>query len=174
MFTLRKKQKSYSEIAKELKISKSTVSRWIAKDPDSIRIREYLIHKNIENGRVRIRRLIKSMNEKWANWRLKMRGEADREFKHFIDNQLFTAGIMLYWGEGDNNPQNPLRLSNTDPRMIGLYIRFLRQMLKVPENKIKIGFVLYPDFSEKTCRSFWSKITHGGASNFLKVQYIKG
>ncbi len=99
---------------------------------------------------------------------------AREEFRIAIADPLFSAGIALYWGEGDRGPCNPLRLSNTDGRMIGTYSLFLRTFMQVPMEKIRIGLVLYPDLSDSQCRAFWASVAGVPTGNFMKTQYIDG
>jgi hypothetical protein len=112
--------------------------------------------------------------KRWARYHSEIIDEAKRCFGRFGGNPFFAGGIALYWGEGDSKPTNPLRLSNTDPRMIALYVKFLRIVMDIPDEKIKIGLVLYPDLSDHACRTFWSDTTGLPAKSFMKTQYIEG
>lgn len=171
---LRRRYKSYKEIAEILGISKSTVSYWMINNSESQIIKNKLIALNITKSKKRIRKIIKASQEKWRVWREIARKEAIKNFNTLYQNPLFIAGIIIYWGEGDSNPKNPLRISNTDPRMIKLYVYFLKEILSTPEEKIKLGLILYPDLSDKKCKTFWKKITTLKEKNFVKTQYIKG
>jgi len=171
---LRLEGKSYSQIKDSLGISKSTVSYWLSGDFQSSEIKEILTKRNIKESRKRIQILIDANNKKWKQWRESALLAALKEFQILYKNPLFISGIMLYWGEGDSKPKNPLRLSNTDPRMIKIYISFLRNILKIPEGKIKIGLILYPDIAAATAENFWKKVTLLPQNNFMKTQYIKG
>jgi len=44
----------------------------------------------------------------------------------------------------------------------------------IPDEKIRIGLVLYPDLSDGICKSFWSGIMGLPIENFMKTQFIKG
>ena len=81
---------------------------------------------------------------------------------------------MLYWGEGDSNPKNALRLSNINPKLVACYMAFLRKFVKVPEDKIKIGLILYKDIDDEKAKAYWRKVTGRGSNSFYKSQYIKG
>ena len=174
ILSLRKKEKSYAEIASILSISKSTVAYWIGDNPESKKIKDILTRKNISKSRRRIRNVIKASKEKWAAWAKEAHEEAVKNFPALAKNPLFIAGIMIYWGEGDSKPKNPLRISNTDPRMIKLYVEFIKNILKVPEEKIRLGLIIYPDLSDTECKNFWAKITNLEKTNFMKTQYIRG
>lgn len=116
----------------------------------------------------------KANQEKWRRWREAAGEEAVREFPTIETNPVLIAGIMLYWGEGDSDLKYPLRLSNTNPRMINLYVRFLKEVLHIPEEKIRINILLYPDLSEARCKKFWKSSSGLKERNFTKNQRIQG
>ncbi len=171
ILTLRFQNKGYREIAKTLGVSKSTVSYWLADNQKSQAIRTNLSEKSSEeNGK----KLGLFSSEKWKAYRKQAAQEATEQFPTLSPDPLFIAGIMLYWGEGDSNPKNPLRISNTNPNMIALFVKFLTEKMAIATNKIKIGLVLYPDLSDSECKSFWSKTTALPMENFMKTQFIVG
>ncbi len=174
IFELRRRHKSYREIADILDVSKSTVSYWLAANKESQSVKELLTRKNNARNRKRMRRIAAAAQKRWGAWRAAARKDAKRSFPEFIKNPLFVSGIAIYWGEGDNKPGNPLRMSNTDPRMIRLYSRFLKNVLDVPVNKIRLALILYPDLNDMRCRRFWTRVTSLRLTNFIKTQYIRG
>jgi hypothetical protein len=171
---LRLQKKSYREIAAILDIAKSTVGYWVADDPQSLAVKEELTQKNYVRSRVRLRRMIVSARARWAREHAETVRVAWEFFLAHARNPLFVAGLMLYWGEGDSKQKNPLRLSNTDCRMIASYVDFLRSLMHIPDEKIRVGLVLYPDLSDTACKKFWSDVTGLPEENFVKTQYIKG
>ncbi len=113
-------------------------------------------------------------SKRWEAWRAMARKEAVRQFPVLVHNPLFVAGITMYWGEGDSKIKNPLRLSNTDPRMIRLYVHFLRSVLGVQKQRIRLALILYPDLDDVECKKFWSETAGLSALCFVKTQYIRG
>ena len=171
---LRRKRKSYGEIAGILGVAKSTVSYWVAKNPESIRIKKILTEKNIRKSRVRIRKIIKATQLRWEKWREKAAIQAGQEFFALKGDPLFISGVMLYWGEGDGKTKNSLRFTNTDPKMMRLYVLFLKKAMHIATEKIHLELILYPDLPDETCKKFWSQATGLPQSNFWKTQFIKG
>ena len=53
-------------------------------------------------------------------------------------NDLLCIGATLYWGEGMKSPSKPsnqrLVFSNSDPKMIKVFIKFIRLILMMQEN----------------------------------------
>jgi hypothetical protein len=112
--------------------------------------------------------------KRWARHRAEIIKDAREDFDRIGHDPLFASGISLYWGEGDSKIGNPPRLSNTNPRMIAVYVRFLRVVMGIPDNKIRIGLILYPDLSDGECKLFWSGTMRLPIENFMKTQFIQG
>lgn len=91
------------------------------------------------------------------------------------NNQLFVAGIMLYFGEGDKMPKNGLvRLGNVSPELLKIFISFLRKICKIDERKIKCYILLYKDLNNNDCINYWKNLLVVDRENFRKSQFIKG
>src|SRR3989344_4541773 len=173
-FSLRKRGFSYNDISKKLKISKSTLSKWFSNLSWSKEIKQKLIQKSF----VKISRKFEQMNKKrslfWKNRRRESRQEAFKDFNQLLKYPLFICGVVIYWGEGDRNPKNPVRISNTDPRMLRIFMKFLIEICKVEKTKIHAHMVLYPDLREKECKKYWSSRIGVSSSFFYKTQRIEG
>lgn len=171
---LRRKNKSYKEIVEILSISKSTVSYWMSNNKESQKIKNILTKRNAIKSKKRIKKIIESSKKKWEKWRKEAERQAKKDFPILFKNPIFIAGLMIYWGEGDSKSKNPLRITNTDQRMINIYISFFKKILLIPDEKIRLGLILYPDLSDNKCKKFWIKNTSLKENNFMKTQYIKG
>lgn len=171
---LRRNNKSYNEISRELNIPKSTLSGWFANDGDSRKVKRRLSDKRSANVAARIKKFVEGNKKRWSAWRENARNEAKRTFPKICSDPLFIAGLMLYWAEGDNQKKTPFRFTNTNPKMIALYAKFLKKILKIPSQRIRPTAILYPDLNEKECVDFWSKVVGVPPTQFYKTQFIKG
>jgi len=171
---LRKRGKSYNKISEELNVPKSTLSVWFSDLEWSKNIKRELVRRANYIAKKRLRIINKRRRKKWEEWREEARQKAREDFPLLKNNPLFIAGLMLYWGEGDSNIKNPFRLSNTDPRMIALYTKFLTKSLNIPKENLRPTVILYPDLSEEKCLNFWVAIIGIPKSQFYKTQFIKG
>lgn len=171
---LRKMGKSYNQISRTLNTSKGTISYYLADNETSQKVKNKLINKNNIASRERIKKLINQNRKRWAENKINAAAKAKNDFKKLSRNSLFIAGISIYWGEGDSKPNNPLRISNTDPRMIKIYVRFLKEIMGVEASKIRLGLILYPDLNNRVCQEFWAKASELPIDNFIKTQYING
>lgn len=172
---LRKKGQGYNFISKELNIPKSTLSGWFRDLKWSQTLKIKLAQRANFMARKRIKLMAKANKARWAKWRASYRTEAILEFPRLKNNPLFISGIMLYWAEGDNGQTGGnVRLTNVDPRMIRVFIKFALKICKVPKENIRIGLLLYPDLIDSVCKNFWTKHTKIALSQFHKTQVIKG
>lgn len=172
---LRTDGKSYKEISSELGISKSTLSNWFSKLDWSEDVKSKLAHEASRLARERFQVVVQANQARWVAWREDHRHQAIREFPNLQGNPLFVSGLMLYWAEGDNKLSNSMvRLTNTDPRMIKIFLCFAREICKVDKAKIRLALILYPDLKDSECKPFWSKYTGIPVNQFYKTQFIKG
>jgi len=172
---LRHLGRSYNAIAKELGVSKGTVSAWLKDLVWSKKIKDQLVAANNFQSKERARKIGKINQVRWLKLREDKRAQAQDEFPKSKNHPLFVPALMLYWAEGDSNlKEGNVRLTNTDPRMVKLFIAFAMNFLLVPIEDIKMGLILYPDLDQVGCINYWSEYTGIPMANFYKVQYIKG
>lgn len=171
---LRRRGKSYNEIREILRVPKSTLSDWLRNSNWSIRIKNELTEKNHREGGIHLRKLNKIYRTNLSKIYDEAKNEAKEEFEHFKFHPLFVAGIMLYWGEGDKSSKYNVRIANTDPLMIKLFIRFLSDICGITKNKIRAYLLLYPDLNPEDCKHFWFSKTGLSEKNFNKCIIIKG
>jgi hypothetical protein len=171
---LRKQGKSYNEIRDRLNIPKSTLSDWLTKLDWSETIKHKLVEKSAALGRVHLEKLDRTRGIALEKIYEEAQLEAIREFENLKWYPLFTAGIALYWGEGDKATNGVVRLANVDPDIIRTFILFLREVCGVPEKNIRVHLLLYPDLNPRTCLQFWSEQIDITRQNFTKCVTIQG
>ena len=72
---------------------------------------------------------------------------------------------MLYWGEGYKRG-GEVSFSNSDPRMIKVFLRFLRHVCGVHEERLRMALHYYQDHNPKELMTFWSEQTQIPALQF--------
>jgi transposase len=80
---------------------------------------------------------------------------------------LKTAGLMLHWAEGAKK-NKAVDFANSNPDMIRLFIKFLRNIYRVNEAKLRCLIYCYPSHEIEKLNNFWSKITKIPLSQFTK------
>lgn len=170
---LRSQGKSYGEIKKTLGIPKSTQSGWFKnlKLPPSVQrileekgrtTREFLMRFNRE----RTKRIQKENKE--------IKRKALQEISKLSKRELILIGAALYWGEGYKTQKNKegLQLSNSDPYLIALFLRFLREVIEIPEEKFRVRISIHPNISAQSAIDSWSKITNLPKERFYITDQI--
>ena len=71
-------------------------------------------------------------------------------------NDLHLTGCMLYWAEGDKS-RGAVRLANSDPEILRLFCRFLRECYAAPVERLSITCNLFADHIERRreIEDFW-------------------
>lgn len=88
------------------------------------------------------------------------------------DESLKLAAIMLYWAEGYKAGGTTVDFANSDPDMARIFIRFLREICGVQEDKLRGYLYCYEGQNVSEIRIFWSNVLSLPESKFSKP-YIK-
>lgn len=72
------------------------------------------------------------------------------------EKELLAIGLILYWAEGSKAKKSPLQLVNLDHRMLQLFLRFLREICRIDETRLRLYVRLYKAFDRKTAKIYWS------------------
>jgi hypothetical protein len=75
------------------------------------------------------------------------------------DVELFNLGIGLFLGEGTKKNKFNVALANSDPQILRLFLKFLREICRVEGRKIKAALNIFNDIDSKEAVDFWSKLT---------------
>ncbi len=173
---LRRLGKSYKEIRDMLRVPKSTLSDWFASHEWSQGIKTQLQARNRAESKVRFEDLSRIRGSHLARMYEEGREEAVLEFHALKHNPLFIAAVTAYWGEGDKLSRDNVRICNTDPAMIKLFLHFLIYLIDIDKQRIAASLLLYPDLEEAICKEFWNEAA--GLSEhsirYIKTQVIEG
>lgn len=165
---LRREGKSYSQIKRELQVSKGSLSLWLQRYPLS---KEQLRKLGPENEK-RIEKFRNTMRlKRERRWREVYEKEAS-ELLPLSRKELYLAGLFLYWGEGGKTGAATTSLSNTNPKVVKFFLFWLTKILKIPKRKITLRLHFYKDMDTKRETTFWSKTLNIPVSQFKKP-YIK-
>ena len=171
---LRKAGRSYREICSELSIPKSTLSDWFGHQDWSKNISKKLSDKAKPFHIERILKLNAVKKIHLTRLYAEARSKAMDEFKFLKNDPLFLVAMSLYWGEGDKASNGQVRISNSDPMVIEIFLLFLREICHIPNSRMWLGLVIYPDINTEVCESYWSKSVKLNRDNFHKTVIIHG
>lgn len=93
-----------------------------------------------------------------------------------INNSIFlnknTAKIfaaIIYWCEGSKYPStNKVDLTNSDPILLQLFIKLLREGFKLDESKFKIKLQIHSNQHIEQINNYWSELLNISKSQFIK------
>lgn len=86
---------------------------------------------------------------------------------------LKVIGTMLYWGEGYKADKTCMvDFANSDAGMIVLFLKFLRKVCGVNENKLRVYSYFYSNQDIDKNINYWSELTKINRSQFTKP-YIR-
>src|SRR3989344_4630397 len=167
---LRKKGHSINQIVKEMKFSKASVSLWVRDIVLTKQQKKMLSERGRSTESVEKRRINRLFNENAR--RQKIIDEAKKDFYDISLEQLKLIGVILYLGEGAKTPRGMARLSNSDPLIIKIMMRFFREICDVPEHKFRGHIHTFAHVDINKTEMYWSKITGIPRGQFFKT-YIK-
>ncbi|MEK7582290.1 MAG: hypothetical protein AAB452_00305 [Patescibacteria group bacterium] len=70
------------------------------------------------------------------------------------ERELYIAGLMLYYGEGAKTGVT-VDFTNSDPKAVKLFLKFLRQIYSVNESKIRFYLYCFSDQDVSSLIKFW-------------------
>jgi predicted transcriptional regulator len=118
----------------------------------------------------------RSRSDATVQWNITHVGKKVAKIKERLtieEEVLRVAGVMLYWAEGSKGHAT-VQFVNSDPDMIKFFLRFLRAICGIDEDRLKLLIHLYPDQDEAELISFWSRTTGVSKKNFNKSYLHQG
>lgn len=174
---LRMKGFSYREILNKVPVAKSTLSLWLRSVGLSKRQKQRLTLKRLEAAK---RGADKKRNQRLTITReIKEKAKAEISRMNFNRNALWLMGIMLYWAEGTKEKEKGrstgVKFSNSDPLMIKLFLKWLREICNIPSNHIKYELYIHENSANNLdgARKYWSSSLGVKLSNFHAVYFKK-
>lgn len=82
---------------------------------------------------------------------------------------MYGLGIGLYWGEGNKANTHSVRLGNTDPALIRIFLKFLTEIYNIDTKRLRFGLQIFSDVESKVALAYWCKELAVSRSQFQKV-----
>lgn len=180
-YLMRMSGKSYNEIQAALGVPKSTSATWfrgLALSEDAKTRLRARVHEGTLNGLVQRNKM---QTVKARQRALETQRTSSKEIRPVTKRELMYIGTALYWAEGykrlkvtngTERTHHAIRFVNTDPVMIKVFIRFLRDLLSIPIVSIKVNMRLYDHIHEIQAKEYWMKQTGLAESQFRKTTYL--
>lgn len=144
---LRAQSWTLQEIARELGVSKGSVSTWV-RDVDFEPRPRNRGHPAGAQHPMRV----KKEAELAA-----CREEAEQWVGELSDRDLLVFGAALYIGEGAKTERSALRMANTSAIVMRTYMRWLRSFFDIDEERLRARIYLHAGLDIEAATSFWSE-----------------
>ncbi len=82
---------------------------------------------------------------------------------------LYGLGLGLYWGEGTKANKYSIRLGNTDPKIILMFVSFLEMFFTISRKNMRFGVQVFSTMNAKDVLRFWMKELRVPKSQFMKI-----
>lgn len=163
---LRKDGRSIKEIARIVGVSKASVSVWVRNISLNRKQLGDLKRKGFSSELIEKRRQSRLENEQIK--RDAVMNLAGKEIKMISQRDLRLIGLCLYWGEGGKTNQGSARISNSDPAVIKVMMRFFREICIVKEEKFRGHIHIHSHLEAERAERYWS-----GISGIPRTQFFK-
>ncbi|OGZ67129.1 MAG: hypothetical protein A3D34_02555 [Candidatus Staskawiczbacteria bacterium RIFCSPHIGHO2_02_FULL_33_16] len=164
---LRKQGWSMNEIKDKLRVSKSSISLWVRNIKLTDDQKRALSQKGLTKESIERRRATRLSRE---NARRQIIVDAAREeIDTLSELELKLIGVALYWAEGGKTNRGSVQLSNGDPRIIRLMMKFFKKICKVPKEKFRAHIHIHPHLNIKKAENYWSSISGIPLNQFYKT-----
>ena len=149
---LRKQGYSYSDILKEVPVSKSSISIWL----QDLKLTDQEQKSLLRQNRLERERLLFLT--------------AKEEFKTWADDPFFHVGIALYWAEGAKR-NSAFMFVNSDSEMMALIVLWIESFLKIDRKTLKYRLFIHKPYAHENCEAWWAGELKVPLSSFQKTIY---
>ncbi len=162
---MRKEGRSYREIREVVGVSKGTLSLWL-RDIPLTEDQQRALDLRTPAAATRRARAIRASA---AQRRARIEAEARAQITNLSESELFVAGVVAYWAEGAKNKPwrtgQSVKFSNSDPRLIQLFVAWLR-LVGVSPDRLIFRLHIHQSADATDALAFWSKVVDAPASQF--------
>lgn len=172
---LRKQGLSYSEILERIPVAKSTLSLWLKSVKLANSQKQELTDKKLAG----MRRGWEACHKKRILITETIKSAAEKEVSELTKRELWLIGVALYWGEGskekDSRPGSGIKFSNSDPRMIKIFLKWLLEIVQEKQEKIYFEIYIHENCKNRLDQiiSYWSDCTGFLRDNFTRIYFKK-
>ncbi|HWL43257.1 MAG TPA: hypothetical protein VNQ73_09955 [Ilumatobacter sp.] len=145
------------EIARELGVSKASVSVWV-RDVDFVPRPRNRGHPAGPQHPMRVKKEAEIA---------RCKEEAEQWVGDLTARDLTMFALALYAGEGTKGDAS-LVFANSDPELIRIFLAWLRSEFEIDESKLRIKLYLHADLDVETAIEHWSVLTGIPPSQFNK------
>jgi hypothetical protein len=159
IFELRKQGYSIPELHALLGLPKSTLSKYCRKVEILPEFKERWLERRNASKIISERQVL----------------QAEQQAKALVPAISKESAVLiassLYWAEG---AKKDFSLTNSDPKMIKVFVKILKRSFGIKDEDIKISIRLYEDLAINEATSFWSEVVGFDLTNKVHINILKG
>jgi len=173
--SMRRKGVSITKIATTIGVSKSTVSYWCRDIVLSEKQLERLISIRKHAGQASLIRIAEAKRTERIEITKKALQRGAEDVGTLTKRDLFMIGLALYWGEGYKSGNEECGFTNSDPKIINVYIHWLTSIYKIKKDDLilRVSINKLHEHREKSVMRFWSRTTNIPLSQFTTTSFIQ-
>ena len=106
----------------------------------------------------------------------KSKVDAAEDIGESLSNRdLLLLGVGLYWGEGYKNGNTEFGFTNSDPEMVRVYLKILKEVYKIEADQLTLKININQLFAENQSEieKYWQAITKISSDQFTKTTLIQ-
>lgn len=145
-----------ADIAAELGVARSSVSRWVREVPFVPSPRRTGPQRR--PNRLRDRRLAEIAE---------MDAAGVERIGVLSDDAFLAAGVALYAGEGSKR-DGVVEFTNSDPAIVRFFCAWLRRQFEVEESRLRVSLYLHQGLDLAAASAFWARATGVPIAQFSK------
>ncbi len=173
---LRRQGLSYREIMESVPVAKSTISVWL----HSVGLSKCQKQRLTEKKLAAIQKGADAKKQQRIASTKAIMAEAIQEVSTISRHELWLIGVMLYWAEGSKEkeyrPSGQVKFTNTDPDMICLFLRWLKEICGKTLDDIIFSIYIHDLQKQRTLEivEFWANTIGCSKEDLRRVYYKKG
>ena len=158
---LRRKGLTYREILAQVPVAKSTLSLWLREvhlaQKQAQQLTERRKAAQLRGGAARRRQRLETTAS--------IVGKSRTQIGKLNLREMWLIGLTLYWAEGSKEKlyagASGVDFSNTDPRMIAFFIRWLQKCCKVELSRIYAHIYIHEYQKDRVneARDYWARVS---------------
>ena len=165
---LRKQGLSYSQIKKEVKVSKDTLSRW-CRDIILSPLQLEKLQKRKITGSEKGRLIGAKVNQqKRIKQEKALMSKEIKEVGKVDKRDRFIAGIALYMADG-SKAGSGVEFTNSNPKMIKFMTNWFKEFCGVKTSKLRGSLWIHQNLDISKAKKFWAKQTGITQGQFHKT-----
>lgn len=172
---MRRRGFSYSEIENRLHVPKSTLSYWLKNlklTPEQVK---KFNDKRVETAKANALKKISGTFQRIEE----VKNSSSQDVKEISKKELWLMGVVLYWKNGNKTDLTKgVHFSSSDPSMIKLFLKWLREIGGIREEEIKFDVFIKNTKNENDKAvveivNRWSEITSFPRHHFSGIYFQK-